>query len=144
MIKHILVAVDGSEHARRAALFARDLALQTDSDLSILVVVTPPSSFAIPLFDAVSITYTQPDPDHLAAAQRLIDALIADLGHGRAVPHVFVGPDPSDAIVAEAGRLEADLIVLGARGLGLARQLLLGSVSESVLRSATRPVLVVH
>ena len=144
MIKHILVSVDGSEPARRAALYARDLALQTDAELSILVVVAPPSSFAIPLFDAVSIAYSRPDPQHLAAAQQLIDALITDLGHGRAVPHVVVGPDAAEAILAKAADLKADLIVMGARGLGIAGQVLLGSVSEKVLRGASLPVLVVR
>ena len=51
---------------------------------------------------------------------------------------------PVDAILSEAGRLEADAIVLGWRGHGAFRRLLLGSVSRGVVRYARCPVLVVR
>jgi nucleotide-binding universal stress UspA family protein len=143
LVSHILVAVDGSEHARKAAYYARDLARQTGAHLTILVAVTPPSAVTIPPFDAVSITASQPDAAHLAAAQALMDELVADLGHGRAVPQVTIGP-PAPTIAAEAERLGADLVVVGARGLGAAERFVLGSVSERLLRESERPVLVVR
>jgi nucleotide-binding universal stress UspA family protein len=142
MVSHILVAIDGSAHARRAALTARDLARQTGARLTLLVAVTPPSAMTIPPFDAVSITQSSPGPGELTAAQALMDEIVADLGHGRAVPHVAIGP-AADTIVAEAARLGADLIVVGQRGLGAAERLFLGSVSEHVMRESDRPVLVV-
>lgn len=144
MITHILVAIDGSEHARRAAFYARDLARQTNAKLTMLVAVTPPSAVTIPPFDAVSITQSSPGPEHLAAAQVLMDELIADLGHGRAVPQVSMGPDAAETITEQAAQLGVDLIVVGARGVGAAERLLLGSVSDKVLREADRPVLVVR
>ena len=49
-----------------------------------------------------------------------------------------------DAIPAEAAKVGADLIVVGASGAGAVERLLLGSVSESVVRNADRPVLVVR
>lgn len=143
MVSHILVALDGSDHSRRAVHYARDLARQTNAKLTLLVAVTPPSAVSIPPFDAVSITPSNPGPDELAAAQRLMDEVIADLGHGRAVPQVTVGP-AVDTIVAEATRLDADLVVVGARGIGAAERLLLGSVSDRVVRECDRPVLVVR
>ncbi len=50
---------------------------------------------------------------------------------------------PIEAIVGEARRRRAGLIVLGSRGLGFARRLMLGSVSRGVARRAGCPVLVV-
>lgn len=144
MISHILVCIDGSEHARRAAYYARDLARQTNATLTMLVAVTPPSAVALPPFDAMSITESNPDPEHLAAAQVLMDELVADLGHGRAVPQVSVGPNPAELIVSEAARLGVDLVVVGARGVGAAERLLLGSVSDRVVREAHCPVLVIR
>jgi nucleotide-binding universal stress UspA family protein len=49
----------------------------------------------------------------------------------------------ADVIVLEADRLRADIIVLGSHGHGAMRHLLLGSVSDAVLRKTTRPVLIV-
>jgi nucleotide-binding universal stress UspA family protein len=144
MISHILVAIDGSEHAQRAAYYARDLARQTNATLTMLVAVTPPSAVTIPPFDAVSITESNPNPEHLAAAQVLMDEIIADLGHGRAIPQVTAGPVPAEIIVSEAARLGVDLVVVGARGVGAAERFLLGSVSDRVVREANRPVLVIH
>lgn len=143
MVSHILVALDGSEHARRAVYYARDLARQTNARLTMLVAVTPPSAVTIPPFDAVSITPSNPPPEELAAAQTLMDEIIADLGHGRAVPQVSMG-SAVDTIVGEARRLGADLVVVGARGLGAAERLFLGSVSDRVVRECERPVLVVR
>jgi nucleotide-binding universal stress UspA family protein len=52
-----------------------------------------------------------------------------------------VGP-PAETLVRLSA--EVDLIVVGARGLGALKRLLLGSVSERVLRHAACPVLIVH
>jgi nucleotide-binding universal stress UspA family protein len=49
---------------------------------------------------------------------------------------------PADAIVREASRVGADVIVMGWRGHGVVRRLLAGSVSRSVVRRAPCPVLV--
>jgi nucleotide-binding universal stress UspA family protein len=46
-------------------------------------------------------------------------------------------------ILAVAGDVEADVIVLGTRGLGPVKSLMLGSVSHAVLHHADRPVLVI-
>jgi nucleotide-binding universal stress UspA family protein len=51
---------------------------------------------------------------------------------------------PADVIVRDAAANRSDLVVVGARGLGPLRRVLLGSVSESVLGHATCPVLVVR
>jgi nucleotide-binding universal stress UspA family protein len=50
---------------------------------------------------------------------------------------------PAESIISEARALGSDLIVIGSSGAGAARQLLFGSVAESVLLSAPCPVLVV-
>jgi len=48
-----------------------------------------------------------------------------------------------EKIVSEAQRVEADLIIIGSHGYGAIRQLILGSVSEGVVKDAPCPVLVV-
>jgi nucleotide-binding universal stress UspA family protein len=57
---------------------------------------------------------------------------------------VFIDAPPSDAILAEAMRFQASLVVLGWRGHGTFRRLLTGSVSRNVAAKAQCPVLVVR
>ncbi len=105
--------------------------------------IDPPSGVALPPFDAIALHAGSPDPAHLAAARALMDALQAALPPGTVHTEVAFGP-AAETITAQARQLNADLIVVGARGLGAARRLVLGSVSERVLHHADRPVLVVR
>lgn len=57
---------------------------------------------------------------------------------------VVVDQRPADGVLAEAKRFGADVVVVGWRGHGMARRLLMGSVSRAVVRRATLPVLVVR
>jgi universal stress protein A len=52
--------------------------------------------------------------------------------------------DPADEIIAAAARMDADMIVMGSRGMGRLGSAILGSVASAVLRSAPCPVLVVR
>jgi nucleotide-binding universal stress UspA family protein len=58
------------------------------------------------------------------------------------VPLLIMGAT-ADVIVAEADRLDASTIVVGSHGHSKLRKLLLGSVSEGVVRHSTRPVVIV-
>ncbi len=62
--------------------------------------------------------------------------------HGVSVtPRILVG-DPAKEIINVAEKEDVSLILLGARGKGLIREAFLGSISYNVVRSATKPVLV--
>lgn len=69
-------------------------------------------------------------------AQKLRDAGID------ATALLIQGPVP-ETLLHEAEKLAADMIVVGSHGYGAMHQLLVGSVSESVLRKAICPVLIV-
>jgi len=52
--------------------------------------------------------------------------------------------EPHKRIVALAKEKDIDLIVMGARGLGFIKGMLIGSVTDAVLKSSPCPVLVAH
>jgi nucleotide-binding universal stress UspA family protein len=70
----------------------------------------------------------------------------AEAFRGVAVPikTVYRRGEPSHEILAAAGEVKADLIVMGSRGLGQIGGLILGSVSERVLHGSHIPVLIVR
>jgi len=139
LFERILVAVDGSSASMRAVECARKLAKLTDATV-ILVHAFPktPEYLGEP---NLSETIAR----HIEKARNLIDPLTESLQEGgiTTITEILQGP-PSEAILNVASTRNADLIVMGARGLGSLGSLLLGSVSQKVLSHATCPVMVVR
>jgi len=127
----ILLATDGSEEVGRAAR-AAEISVATGSELHLVYVSLAESPY-----------YPGPEiPD--------VGAGYLEQFHERArawveqrAEHLRLGA-PDRGIVSLAEELEAGLIVVGSRGLGGLKRALLGSVSDSVMRHAHGPVLVVR
>jgi nucleotide-binding universal stress UspA family protein len=140
----ILLATDGSEEAELAALRAVDLADATDSELHVVHVGVVP-------------TFLKSYPGTLGYERKLYEQIeeqsrmllrkqswrVKVAGGTVAGAHLRMG-EVAMEIVALAEELGADLIVMGSRGLGGVRRALMGSVSDSVVRHAHCPVLVVR
>jgi nucleotide-binding universal stress UspA family protein len=140
----ILLATDGSEEAELAALRAVELADATDSELHVVHVGVVPHFL---------VSY----PGTLGYERRLYEQIeeesrellrkqswqVKAAGGIVAGAHLRMGAVALE-IVALAEELKADLIVMGSRGLGGVRRALMGSVSDSVVRHAHCPVLVVR
>jgi nucleotide-binding universal stress UspA family protein len=141
VIQRLLVGVDGSDSARKAAEFARDLARQTGAHLVVLIAVEPPEVASLGAFDAIAIRPVHPSPAQLARANEIAHGL--GLGPEQLRIRIETG-HPAEVITRVADEENADLVVVGARGIGRAEALILGSVSERLVRDARRPVTVVH
>jgi nucleotide-binding universal stress UspA family protein len=144
----ILLATDGSEEAALAASAATDLAKGTDSELHVVHVGHMPTV----IYESPGALYldanlrSRMEQDAERAARTDLEELLRKLreaGGEVAEAHARVG-NPDTEIVGLAGRLGAGLIVVGSRGRGPLRRALMGSVSESVVRHAPCPVLVVR
>lgn len=135
----ILLATDGSENARRAAGEAAGLAGELSSRI-ILVYITsnPPSQsrMAKANFDVHSIL----EKDAKTAIGDTIDLFEAEN-----IPYtlkVAIG-DPATEIIDIAGKEDADLVIIGSRGLGTIKGAVLGSVSRKVTHHVKCPVMIV-
>lgn len=141
--RRITVGIDGSDESRRALSFALREASQVEGGSVVAV-----HSWRVPLpFETASLVeggWSPPDDLLDRRSQEMVSEMLAravDEGtEGVGVCVVRSDREPAEAIV-EAGA-SADLIVVGSRGRGSVRGLLLGSVSQGVLHAATVPVVV--
>jgi nucleotide-binding universal stress UspA family protein len=147
-VRTVTIAVDGSADARAALEFFADLPLPSDLRVRLVGVVEPlryPTS--APGFIGDKLRAAMQDFEN-ESRQRLEAALapLAETLRSRVRSIVTTTPTgaPAATILREAELDESDLIVVGARGLGALERIALGNVSESVLRHATCPVLVVR
>jgi nucleotide-binding universal stress UspA family protein len=132
----VLVATDGSPSARAALKTAE--ACPWPNGTRVRGVVVSPPEWRGELSRAAR-------PALAIGIQRI--AAAARRGLARRWPDAdvaVVSARPADGILREATRLAADVIVLGWRGHGTFRRLLVGSVSRSVVERARAPVLVVR
>lgn len=133
----VLLATDGSDDAKRATAWLRRLPIPADREVMVLTVVTPP------LIPGVPEAGGDVRRALVAEARRLADNTAAELNAKRATGRVVEG-DPREEIVGAAASWGADLVVMGARGLGAIKEFLLGSVSLGVATHAGCPVLICH
>jgi nucleotide-binding universal stress UspA family protein len=78
----------------------------------------------------------------LDAEAVMLDARLTASRYDVDAEYEVIGGDPAAAIVDFARARDADMIVIGSRGLGAITGTVLGSVSRAVARQADRPVLI--
>ena len=137
----IVVGVDGSPSAQAALRFALDEARLRDADVRAVAVWHVPVA-------AYGDGFVPPDPGlmaHLEAeARRTLEGALAGVSEKASVASVeSVVREGSPARVLLEEAVDADLLVVGSRGLGGFRGLLLGSVSQQCSHHAPCPVVIV-
>jgi nucleotide-binding universal stress UspA family protein len=140
MFHRILVACDGSPHAQRALADAIELAQVHRARLTLISVVPVPNVWlaGAPDLPADPGGATSPEQECRLILDRAVATVPADVP----VTTLLKRGPAAAAILTAARDSRQDLIVMGSRGRGELRSLLLGSVSHSVLRSSPVPVLV--
>jgi len=175
-VKRILVAVDGSDHARRAVDLASDIAQKYDAELILVHVIDekPLSDSARHLADvefAEALSkekWLNPEPvvgdryqalgkflkeqdSRVATIKQLLGQKILDSAKEEARTHgakhvstVVKSGDPAQAILEAGDDCDANLIVMGSRGLSGIKSLMLGSVSHKVSNMSPANVITVR
>ena len=138
----VLLATDGSEDAALAARAAADLSKATGSELHVVHVLPRFPRHAYPGITPQVYSYVLDET--YKEARRLLDEeikRIEDGGRRVAESHIRRGQFV-DEILDLTEEIGAGLILMGSRGLGPVKRLLLGSVAEGVVHHAVCPVLV--
>ena len=137
----ILLATDGSREAELAGQTAADLAQKTDSELHVVHVLASPLATHDPSSFEPEVWARQEERER-KTLEDVMGKIEASGGAVEGSHHTTGRPDAD--IVALAEQIGAGLIVMGARGIGGIRRALTGSVSDSVVRHAHCPVMVVR
>ncbi len=138
----ILVPVDFSDITTRVMDVAADLAKTMSSEVVLLHVAAPDPEFVgygpgpQSVRDAVAGEIRE-EHKHIQAYEREL------VGRGLKASALLIQGYPGEKILAEARRLQASFIVMGSHGHSMLRHLLVGSVTDGVLRNAPCPVVVV-
>jgi nucleotide-binding universal stress UspA family protein len=142
-MKRIVIATDGSPAALQAVELGLELAEEQGAEPWFVHVapsadVLPVAGFA--MAGPVSVPHELDEHDRTSLDEAL------ELAEERGIDarsRLLVG-GVATQIVAYADEIDADLIVVGSRGLGAIGSTLLGSVSRKVVHDAKRPVLIVR
>ena len=144
MFKKILIATDGSEHAKHALNYAVESAVKWDAKLIILTVVPPISPLVYS--SELNAPYIPELRDDLRESHQRILKEASNIVKNK---HIEIKVEtrleegrPSEVIVETAREEDVDLIVMGSRGMGGIIGFL-GSTSRHVVEACTKPILIV-
>jgi nucleotide-binding universal stress UspA family protein len=147
MYRNILVPTDGSELSDKAIKQAIALAARLQARMTILTVIPPiADTFADDAFVLPPQAMARLVDGATARAQQMLEKACADARASgvECASALAVDSAPYEAIVAHAGKLACDLIVMGSHGRGGFSKALLGSETAKVLVHSTIPVLVLR
>lgn len=152
MIHHVLVPTDGSENAERAVRFSAQVAdRRHQAEVTVIFVhllVSPLSSVGA-LTPAPEQHLHDFSDEERERAQEIVDRAVAEVRSLVTSPdvtvtgRVVVDSQVDEGILQVAKEINADIIVVGTRGLSPLRGAIMGSVSHSLIGKANCPVLVV-
>jgi nucleotide-binding universal stress UspA family protein len=137
----ILLAVDGSKEASAAARMAVELAEHTDSELHVVHV-----GEVTPVYHPEMRGYHARYEELQEQARRLLEEQVEEVNSAGGTvsgAHLRMGR-PEEEIIVLGEEIGAGLIATGSRGLGGMRRALMGSVSDSIVKHAHCPVMVVR
>lgn len=142
MFGKILLAYDGSETARHALEQAMEMKILLPD--SILEIVHVAQFNNIVVGDAFITSSAEMQEELHDAAEAVLDEARQRISYmGLATTTLLEGGAPAQMILEYADTQLFDLIIVGSRGLGTFKELLLGSVSYEIVQHAKIPVLVV-
>jgi len=136
--RRMLIGYDGSPQSEKAVEIAFSLATCIDSTVLVLAVARPPEPATSVELQAV---LDDAKEHYREGVKKILEEARA---HNLKVETDMAVGHPGEQIIHRAEKERIDLIILGRRGRSMISRMMLGSVSERVLRYAHCPVMVVH
>lgn len=148
MYKHLVVAVDGSNSSLKALQHATSLAVQADSQLTLVNVANPTEYMTLaPEF----LQHESCEAAAIANSNTVLEeatAIAKSAGVTEVNAHLLVAvkgaKEMAQELVDYAAQQGADLIVMGTHGRGGLMHLLMGSFAETVMRQSHLPLLIIR
>lgn len=143
MFKRILLPTDGSQGASEALNCATAIARKFDSELEVVFVTEPHPMLTAPysesiLMDALQATREEGENVLAQATETARQSGIDQVKSAMLEGH------PAEEIVRYAREHQMDIIVMGTHGRRGINRMLLGSIAEEVVRTASMPVMTVR
>jgi len=144
MFHNILVALDGSAHAARALEQAVDLARADNAKLTVIAAVPDPSAWVVTGAYAGGVDFDELNEEAEREHATMLESAVATIPDDLPVTKLIVHGRAAERILEQVRRGGHDLVVMGSRGRGEVKSLLLGSVSHEVLGASPAAVLIIH
>jgi nucleotide-binding universal stress UspA family protein len=147
MLKTLLVPYDGSDYARRAIDYASDLASRYGAKVILLLVIHYPLTGLPDELHQFAVSEHLDGPGEI---DRIVEKILesaetrAKNAGAKEVSSESHRGEPAQVILDVAKSVDADTIVMGSRGLGELKGMLVGSVSQKILHHAEVPVIIVR
>jgi nucleotide-binding universal stress UspA family protein len=141
----IVVGTDGSPTAERAVAHAASMAVAENARVVVVTAFVPGAGARIAGSESVPDDLRFALSDRVQAEERAERgrAIAKEVGVAKVVVQAIEG-DPADVLLEAAKDFDADLIVVGSKGLTSAAHFILGSVAASVAHHAPCDVLIAH
>ena len=134
MFKHVLVPMDGSDHAEKALDVASDVAERYEARVSVVGALDATALTQVP-------SKAELEAEWLANFQHYVDDELMRVPEARRGEAAAVYGEPAAMIIQYASEHDVDLVVMSTHGIGAKGGYALGSVALKVLQTAPCPVL---
>ena len=146
-MKKLLIAYDGSEASEKAIDTTLNCCSAEDeiTVLTIIPAALAESTFTNMLLPTIDLSTVVQSGNFKEKAMENISKVAKGIENKVSKVDIVVeAGDPADEILMTAKRLDSDIIIIGYKGYGKEGRFLLGSVTDKVVRHASRSVLVVR
>jgi nucleotide-binding universal stress UspA family protein len=135
-IRKILCPVDFSERSKEAFMIAVDIMKIFSASLEVLSIV--------PSFESKKQYKNKEIKKNMKLIVEETTTKLKEFSTVQDIERTVLHGNPYETISYHAKQKDIDLTIMGARGLGLIKGMLVGSVTDAVLKSSPCPVMVIH